>query len=110
MALGAWKLSKTGILVKGLNTVETLGASTVICIDKTGTITENRMELTAVYIYSTDEILTDKELSEQESLNEAAEFGMWASEPVPLDPPMEIALHEFYKDHAKTDEKSRDIE
>jgi Ca2+-transporting ATPase len=104
MALGAWKLSKTGILVKGLNTVETLGASTVICIDKTGTITENRMELTAVYIYSTDEILTDKELSEQESLNEAAEFGMWASEPVPFDP-MEIALHEFYQDHAKTDER-----
>jgi Ca2+-transporting ATPase len=104
MALGAWKLSKTGILVKGLNTVETLGASTVICIDKTGTITENRMELTAVYIYKTDEILTDKELSEQKSLNEAAEFGMWASEPVPFDP-MEIALHEFYKEHVKTDER-----
>lgn len=104
MALGAWKLSKTGILVKGLNTVETLGASTVICIDKTGTITENRMELTAVYIYKTDEILTDKDLSEQKSLNEAAEFGMWASEPVPFDP-MEIALHEFYKKHVKTDER-----
>ena len=104
MALGAWKLSKTGILVKGLNTVETLGASTVICIDKTGTITENRMELTSVYIYKTDEILTDKDLSEQKSLNEAAEFGMWASEPVPFDP-MEIALHEFYKDHVKTDER-----
>ena len=106
MALGAWKLSKTGILVKGLNTVETLGASTVICIDKTGTITENRMELTAVYIYKTDEILTDKELSEQKSLNEAAEFGMWASEPVPFDP-MEIALHEFYKEHVKTDERPK---
>ena len=105
MALGAWKLSKTGILVKGLNTVETLGASTVICIDKTGTITENRMELTAVYIYKTDEILTDKDLSEQKSLNEVAEFGMWASEPVPFDP-MEIAVHEFYKDHVKTDERS----
>ncbi|HEY1060659.1 MAG TPA: cation-translocating P-type ATPase [Daejeonella sp.] len=106
MALGAWKLSKTGILVKGLNTVETLGASTVICIDKTGTITENRMELTAVYIYKTDEILTDKDLSEQKSLNEAAEFGMWASEPVPFDP-MEIALHEFYKEHVKTDERPK---
>jgi Ca2+-transporting ATPase len=104
MALGAWKLSKTGILVKGLNTVETLGASTVICIDKTGTITENRMELTAVYIFKTDEILTEKELSKQKSLNEAAEFGMWASEPVPFDP-MEIALHDFYKEHVKTDER-----
>ncbi len=104
MALGAWKLSKIGILVKGINTVETLGASTVICIDKTGTITENRMELTAVYIYKTDETLTDKNLNEQNFLNEAAEFGMWASEPVPFDP-MEIALHEFYKEHVKTDER-----
>ncbi|MDP3468672.1 MAG: cation-translocating P-type ATPase [Daejeonella sp.] len=104
MALGAWKLSKTGILVKGLNTVETLGASTVICIDKTGTITENRMELTAVYNYKTDETLTNEDLTEQKLLNEAAEFGMWASEPVPFDP-MEIALHEFYKKHTIKDER-----
>ena len=104
MALGAWKLSKTGILVKGLNTVETLGASTVICIDKTGTITENRMELTAVYIYKTDETLTDTDLSTQNSLNEVAQFGMWASEPVPFDP-MEIALHDFYKKYIKIDER-----
>ncbi len=104
MALGALKLSKAGILVKGLNTVETLGASTVICIDKTGTITENRMKLIAAYIYKTDETFTDKDLSKQVTLNEVAELGMWASEPVPFDP-MEIALHAFYKEHITTDER-----
>lgn len=104
MALGAWKLSKNGILVKNLNTVETLGASTVICIDKTGTITENRMELAAIYRYETDELLSQSDLGKESSLNEVAEFGMWASEPVPFDP-MEIALHEFYRQYVKTDDR-----
>ncbi|MFA6944698.1 MAG: cation-translocating P-type ATPase [Pedobacter sp.] len=104
MALGAWKLSKTGILVKGLNTVETLGASTVICIDKTGTITENRMELAAAYIHKTGQTLNGSEIKTQDSLNEVAEFGMWSSEPVPFDP-MEIALHDLYKKHISVDER-----
>jgi Ca2+-transporting ATPase len=104
MALGAWKLSKTGILVRGLNTVETLGASTVICIDKTGTITENRMELSAVFIYKTGETLIESDLKIQTKLNEVLEFGMWASEPVPFDP-MEIALHDHYKKHVEYDKR-----
>ena len=41
MALGAWRLMKMGIITKQTKTVETLGRATVICIDKTGTITEN---------------------------------------------------------------------
>ena len=104
MALGAWKLSKTGILVKGLNTVETLGAATVICIDKTGTITENRMELAAIYTYKTQETLNSGEIKDRVSLNEVTEYGMWASEPVPFDP-MEIALHEIYERQAERDER-----
>jgi len=96
MALGAWKLSKTGILVKGLNTVETLGAATVICIDKTGTITENKMELASIYNHQTKEILNAEQIKKQNSLDDVAEYGMWASEPVPFDP-MEIALHDIYK-------------
>jgi P-type Ca2+ transporter type 2C len=43
MALGAWRLIKMGILVKQMKTVETLGSATVICTDKTGTITENQI-------------------------------------------------------------------
>ncbi|MDE3252017.1 MAG: HAD-IC family P-type ATPase, partial [Bacteroidota bacterium] len=45
MALGAWRLMKLGIVVKQMKTVETLGSATVICTDKTGTITENKMSL-----------------------------------------------------------------
>src|SRR5690606_4183402 len=45
MALGAWKLMREGIIVKRSSVVETLGSTTVICVDKTGTITENAMRL-----------------------------------------------------------------
>src|SRR5690606_27872121 len=43
MALGAWRLMKMGIVVKQVKTVESLGSATVICTDKTGTITKNEM-------------------------------------------------------------------
>src|SRR5690606_14132416 len=41
MALGAWRLLKDGAIVKEIKTVESLGSATIICVDKTGTITEN---------------------------------------------------------------------
>ena len=104
MALGAWKLSKTGILVKGLNTVETLGAATVICIDKTGTITENKMELAAIYLHKNKKLFDKEQIKEQKNLDEVAEYGMWASEPIPFDP-MEVALHEHYKKLIPKDER-----
>ena len=49
MALGSRRLMKDGIIVKKTRTVETLGSATVICADKTGTITENKMALHGVY-------------------------------------------------------------
>ena len=50
MALGAWRLMKMGIVVKQMKTVETLGSATVICTDKTGTITENKMSLASIFV------------------------------------------------------------
>jgi Ca2+-transporting ATPase len=48
MALGSWRLMKEGVIVKKIRTVETLGSATVICTDKTGTITQNTMSLQSV--------------------------------------------------------------
>jgi Ca2+-transporting ATPase len=45
-ALGARRLSKEGVLTRRINAIETLGATTVLCSDKTGTLTENRMTVT----------------------------------------------------------------
>jgi Ca2+-transporting ATPase len=50
LALGAWRLAKQGVIVKRSTTVETLGSATVICTDKTGTITENRMSLAQLFV------------------------------------------------------------
>ncbi|MEN9685945.1 MAG: hypothetical protein RLZZ28_1731 [Bacteroidota bacterium] len=94
MALGAWRLLKMGIIVKQTHTVEALGSATVICTDKTGTITENKMSLAKLFVLKSGEISNADERG-KEGLQELVETAMWASEPIPFDP-MEIALHKVY--------------
>jgi Ca2+-transporting ATPase len=103
MALGAWRLMKMGIVVKQMKTVETLGSATVICTDKTGTITENKMSLAKLYLLSSDKIFEPGDTLTQEE-KELIQLAMWASEPIPFDP-MEVALHETYKDITVKDER-----
>jgi Ca2+-transporting ATPase len=45
LALGAWRISKHNVLTRRMPAIETLGATTVLCVDKTGTLTENRMRV-----------------------------------------------------------------
>lgn len=101
MALGAWRLMKHGIIVKQTKTVETLGSATVICTDKTGTITENKMSLAKVFAMANGRISSPGAGPEEIALVRAA---MWASEPIPFDP-MEKALHEAYAGSTPTDER-----
>jgi P-type Ca2+ transporter type 2C len=103
MAIGAWRLMRMGIVVKQMKTVETLGSATVICTDKTGTITENKMSLAKLFVLSTNKITQPNDsLSEEEK--ELIKLAMWASEPIPFDP-MEVALHQSYKNIALIDER-----
>jgi Ca2+-transporting ATPase len=102
MALGAWRLMKLGIIVKHTKTVETLGSATVICTDKTGTITENRMSLARLFVLATNKIITPEKATSEEK--ELITVAMWASEPIPFDP-MEIALHEAYGKSTATDSR-----
>lgn len=103
MALGAWRLMKMGIVVKQMKTVETLGSATVICTDKTGTITENNMSLAKVFLLSSKKIsLHNHQLTDDEK--QLITLAMWASEPIPFDP-MEVALHLSYKDFIQIDER-----
>lgn len=103
MALGAWRLMKMGIVVKQMKTVETLGSATVICTDKTGTITENKMSLAKLYLLSKNTISEPSQsITEQEK--ELLTLAMWASEPIPFDP-MEIALHQSYHELIENDKR-----
>jgi Ca2+-transporting ATPase len=45
LAIGAWRISRHGVLTRRMPSIETLGSATVLCVDKTGTLTENRMAL-----------------------------------------------------------------
>ncbi|MFN3852057.1 MAG: cation-translocating P-type ATPase [Spirosomataceae bacterium] len=103
MALGAWRLMKMGIVVKQMKTVETLGSSTVICIDKTGTLTENIMDLAKVYNFETDQVFIPKDKLSDSDKN-LITLAMFASEPMPFDP-MEIALHKSYSNFIQIDKR-----
>ena len=51
LALGAWRLSKNKILTRKPSAIESLGSATVLCSDKTGTITQNKMEIRSLYCH-----------------------------------------------------------
>ncbi len=102
MALGAFRLMNTGIVVKQMKIVETLGSATVICTDKTGTITQNRMTLAKLYDFGADAITEPSEVGAMPM--ELLEAAMWSSEPVPIDP-MEIAIHHAYQSGAPKDKR-----
>jgi len=103
MALGAWRLMKMGIIVKQMKTVETLGSATVICTDKTGTITENRMSLVKLFHFEENSIFHIDDKPSQEVMD-LIKIAMWASEPIPFDP-MEVAIHDAYEQYIITDER-----
>ncbi len=103
LALGAWRLAKQGVIVKRSTTVETLGSATVICTDKTGTITENRMSLAQLFVQANGGTLAPDAWSSVPA-RRVIEVAMWASEPVPFDP-MEVALHEAYTKNSERDRR-----
>ncbi len=55
LSMGAWRLAKKSSLVRKLPSVETLGAVSVLCVDKTGTITVNQMTVNKTYAHNADE-------------------------------------------------------
>ena len=104
MALGSWRLMKMGIIVKQTKTVETLGSADVICSDKTGTITENKMSLAQWYTFS-DDTIKQSNIDANNNDIELLSLAMWASEPIAFDA-MEIALHDAYSKLKTGDERT----
>jgi P-type Ca2+ transporter type 2C len=94
MALGAYKMSKLGIISRQPQIVENLGAVSVICLDKTGTITENKMQVKTVYDYDSDLLVELKDGVKLHNGN-VLRYGALASEESPFDA-MEKAIVEAY--------------
>jgi Ca2+-transporting ATPase len=104
MALGSWRLMKEGVIVKKIRTVESLGGATIICTDKTGTLTQNKMSLQSVYAFSSNTVYEREQWKTKEA-TKVIEIAMWASEPLPFDP-MEKTLHNVYE-HMTTNDSRR---
>ena len=95
LSLGAWRISRKRVLTRRIPAVETLGAATVLCVDKTGTLTVNKMKVQKLCVngvfYSAPS--TEKEYF-HENCHEIIEYGTLASQTDPFDP-MEKAIRDL---------------
>ena len=98
-ALGAWRLAQQQVLTRRMAAIETLGATSVLCVDKTGTLTENRMTVVALYAPGGDaaadeffDLTTPTGAAVPEDFHTLVEYAILASMAEPYDP-MEQAFH-----------------
>ena len=89
-ALGAWRLARANVLTRRLAAIETLGATSVLCVDKTGTLTENRMRVHALFANGQARPVDGSPLVNH--WHDVARYAILASSAAPFDP-MEKAIH-----------------
>jgi Ca2+-transporting ATPase len=94
LALGAWRLSKKNVLTRKPSAIESLGSATVLCSDKTGTITQNKMEV--VSLYNGNKIVDKSDYKNNKSvISELITVVTKATGDNPIDP-MEKAIYQLY--------------
>jgi P-type Ca2+ transporter type 2C len=100
LALGAWRISQNHVLARRSSAVETLGSATVLCVDKTGTLTLNQMAVQQLCAYNHPEnsqpydLALHSQVPLPEAVHELVEFCILASQRDPFDP-MEKAFKEL---------------
>jgi len=90
LAMGGWRMSKKSVLTRKPAAIETLGSATVLCTDKTGTLTQNKMTVTQLF-NGTDSLDIVSGETLPEPFHEIIEFGILSSQVNPFDP-MEKAI------------------
>jgi P-type Ca2+ transporter type 2C len=98
LALGAWKMSKKFVLTRNLHSIQALGSATVLCVDKTGTLTQNKMSLKTLLvndqIYDTSEHSKSDLKEFPENFHKIIEYGILSSQSTPFDT-MEQSIKDF---------------
>jgi len=107
LAIGSWRLSKLNVLTRKPSAIETLGSATVLCSDKTGTITQNKMEIVSVFC---EDLLFHK-ADFQENVNKIIsllEVSFLASQKDSIDP-METAIGSCYEKYSNKKKSTLDF-
>jgi Ca2+-transporting ATPase len=87
LGLGAWRIAKNRVLTRHVPALEMLGSATVLCVDKTGTLTQNRMSLAVLHADGRElAVATTPDSGLPEHFHELLEFAMLASQRDPFDP------------------------
>lgn len=94
LALGAWRISQHKVLTRRVPAIEMLGAATALCVDKTGTLTMNRMTVSNISVDGRFYDVDQKHTNLPEELHEVIEYSILASPTDPFDP-MEKAMKEL---------------
>jgi P-type Ca2+ transporter type 2C len=99
MAMGAWRISQARVLTRRASAIETLGSATVLCTDKTGTLTENRMTIVELRLPMSKAVWsgTVGGIKMPKTFFALAENGLRASAAIPFDP-MDKAFHDLSKE------------
>jgi P-type Ca2+ transporter type 2C len=110
MAVGAWRISRARVLTRRAAAIETLGSATVLCTDKTGTLTENRMSVVELRLRDgeTLHLRAPTEGKVPDGFRDLVEFGLLASAPDPFDP-MEKAFHDLALNQLAEGEQGHEI-
>ncbi len=100
IAIGAWRISRKQVLARHPAVLETLGSTTVLCVDKTGTLTENIMKVSQIFaqeeFHSISLVKNQENQNDElpETFHELIEFGILASQTDPFDP-MDQAIRQL---------------
>jgi Ca2+-transporting ATPase len=94
LALGAWRMSKKNVLTRQVHAIENLGGATVLCVDKTGTLTQNKMSVRELFANGKQCELESSKNMPPDFCHEVLEFSVLACKEDPFDP-MEKAIKSF---------------
>lgn len=102
MAMGALRMSRVHVLARRAAAIETMGSATVLCTDKTGTLTENRMRLAELQLPDGRVFAPDQMTAPPDDFWAIVELGVLGSASEPFDP-MEIAFGDLDRTHQTAD-------